>query len=252
MNRIIKPLVIIATTGYLALNPIEIFANGDSSKNQNPSCKPNKGYTLKKRQENKKVVNDSNRGFFVRAGPFISQGELVNKLYGPGPEVEFGWDLFRNQGIGASLAMGGIFLTGNNSFSESRYGFLSRDKYVETQDLTYLNFMLRVYGSLMNRKNSKTDLIGPYFAVEGRAFALGERFVVTEEKSGLFSGSSYRSTESIWKPGFGLGAALGVEFGDEDLRLNLEGKYWAGKIDKKEVGGTSVNVGLRYSLKKRN
>ncbi len=245
MNRLTRIGLTLLTAGSLLYSG-NSFANGDSP-NKNPSCKPNK-YIPKKKQE---VVNNSNRGFFVRAGPFISQGELVNKLYGPGPELEIGWDLFRNQDIGVSLATGGIFLTGNG-YSESKYGFLSRDRYTESKNLTYLNLIARVYGSLTSHKKPQNEAMGPYFAVEGRAFALGERFTVSEEKSGIFSGKSYRSTESIWKPGFGLGAAFGVEFGDDDLRLNIEGKYWAGKIDKKEVGGTSVNVGLRYSLKKKN
>ncbi len=231
MRKIEKTLLTIITTGSLLGNPAIAKANDDSKSADG--------------------INPANMGFFVRAGPFISRGELVNELYGPGPEIEGGWD-YRQNGVGGSISGSVILLTGNNSFSESRYGFLNRQSYGEAQDLTYLNFIGRIYSSLMNHKKIRNDIIGPYFAVEGRAFALGEKFVVTEESSGVFSGSSYRNVKGLWKGGLGIGAAIGAEIGEENLRFNVEAKHWFGKVGKKEVGGTSVNVGLSYHKKKKN
>jgi len=233
MNRIKKTLLTIITAGSLLGSPAITKANDNSSEKEFSG------------------INPANMGFFLRAGPFISRGELINELYGPGSEVEFGWD-YREKGVGGSIAVSGIFLTGNNSLSESRYGVLNRESYGEVQDLTYLNFIGRIYSSLMNHKKIKNDVIGPYFAVEGRAFALGESFIVTEEESGLFSGSSYRNVKGLWKGGLGIGAAIGAEIGTGELRFNVEGKHWIGEVEKKEVGGTSVNAGFSYHGKKKN
>ena len=62
MNRIKKTLLTIITAGSLLGSPAITKANDNSSEKEFSG------------------INPANMGFFLRAGPFISRGELINEL----------------------------------------------------------------------------------------------------------------------------------------------------------------------------